>query len=294
MQNREEVREFLTSRRARVTPEQVGMPGGPGRRVPGLRRNEVAMLAGMSIEYYARVERGDLGGVSEGVLEAIAGALRLDDAERSHLFDLSRAANESPVRAARRPRAMKQIRPGIQLALDAVTAGPAFVRNGRMDVLAENALFRALYADMYDRPERPVNLARYTFLQTEQSERFYPDWSMAADINVGILRIEAGRNPHDKAMQDLIGELSTRSQEFRTRWGAHDVRNHANGDKYFHHPVVGDLFLTYEAMDLMSDTGLNFLIYTAQPGSPSEDSLKLLASWGATRQQAVPVSTEHA
>lgn len=284
MNNREEVRNFLVSRRAQVTPEQVGLPGGTNRRVPGLRRNEVALLAGVSVEYYSRVERGNLTGVSNSVLESITDALQLDVAERAHLMDLATAANESPIRTDRRSRGPKTLRPGVQLAVDAVTTGPAFVRNGRMDVLAENAMFRALYSDMYQRPERPVNLARYAFLHREQSEKFYPNWSMSADINVAILRTEAGRNPHDKGLQDLVGELSTRSDEFRVRWGAHNVRHHANGDKHFHHPVVGDLHLVYEAMELMADPGLNFLIYSAQPGSGSDDALKLLASWSAAHQ----------
>ncbi len=283
MDNKSEVRDFLTTRRARVTPEQVELPGGPGRRVPGLRRTEVAMLAGVSVEYYSRLERGDLGGVSEAVLEAIGSALLLDDAERSHLGDLARAANESPVRSRSRARSRPSgISRALQLALDSVTAGPAFVRNGRMDVLGENALFRALYSDLYALPDRPVNLARYVFLHRELAEAFYPSWSIAADINVAILRTEAGRDPHDKALHDLVGELSTRSDEFRARWGAHEVRHHASGNKSFRHPVVGDLELVYEAMEPMGQQGLNFLIYSAEPGSPTEERLRLLASWGAT------------
>jgi len=283
MDNKSEVRDFLTTRRARVTPEQVELPGGPGRRVPGLRRTEVAMLAGVSVEYYSRLERGDLGGVSEAVLEAIGSALLLDDAERSHLGDLARAANESPVRSRSRARSRPAgISRALQLALDSVTAGPAFVRNGRMDVLGENALFRALYSDLYALPDRPVNLARFVFLHRELAEAFYPSWSIAADINVAILRTEAGRDPHDKALHDLVGELSTRSDEFRARWGAHEVRHHASGNKSFRHPVVGDLELVYEAMEPMGQQGLNFLIYSAEPGSPTEERLRLLASWGAT------------
>jgi len=278
--NRAEVREFLMSRRSRLAPEQVNLPGGTNRRVPGLRRSEVAMLAGVSVEYYSRLERGTLAGASDTVLDAIATALLLDDAERAHLIDLSRTANESPIRAVTRP--TPQLRPGMQLALDAVTAGPAFLRNGRMDVLAENALFRALYSGLYALPERPVNLARFVFLHRELAEQFYPNWSMSADINVAILRTEAGRNPHDKALHDLIGELSTRSPEFRTRWGAHNVRHHASGEKVFRHPVVGELRMIYQAMEPMDQPGLNFLIYTAEAGTPTVDSLKLLASWAAT------------
>jgi len=289
MDTRSEARDFLTTRRARVTPDRVGLPGGPGRRVPGLRRSEVAMLAGVSVEYYSRLERGDLGGVSDTVLDAVGGALLLDDAERAHLADLARAANESPVRARSRSRARPAgVSRSMQLALDSVVSGPAFVRNGRMDVLGENALFRALYSDLYALPERPVNLARFVFLHRELSEAFYPSWSVAADINVGIIRTEAGRDPHDEALHELVGELSTRSDEFRRRWGAHDVRHHVSGGKEFRHPVVGDLELVYEAMEPMGQPGLNFLIYSAEPGSPTEERLRLLASWGASAAPTQP------
>ncbi|MBP1240860.1 transcriptional regulator with XRE-family HTH domain [Frigoribacterium sp. PvP120] len=277
-----EIRDFLTSRRARVRPEQVELPGGPGRRVPGLRRSEVALLAGVSVEYYTRLERGRLGGASAAVLDALGTALLLDDAERAHLADLARAARESPLAARRRPRPPSRVSRAMQLTLDSVTAGPAFLRNGRMDVLAENALFRALYSDLYALPERPVNLARFVFLHRDLAERFYPSWSVAADINVAILRTEAGRDPHDRALHDLVGELSTRSDAFRVRWGAHEVRHHVSGQKRFTHPVVGDLEMVYEAMEPMGQPGLNLLVYAAEPGSPTEERLRLLASWAAT------------
>lgn len=289
MDNRNEVREFLTSRRAHVRPEQVQLPGGPNRRVPGLRRSEVAMLAGVSVEYYSRLERGTLSGVSDTVLAAVSSALLLDDAERAHLTALSRAANESPLRTRRTT--PRKLRPSMQLVLDTVTAGPAFVRNGRMDVLAENALFRALYCDLYGMPERPVNLARYVFLHRERAEDFYPDWSQAADITVAILRTEAGRDPHDRELQDLVGELSTRSDEFRIRWGAHNVRHHVAGQKHFRHPVVGDLHLVYESMEPMDAPGLNLLIYSAEEGSATAERLRLLASWAATSPTVPPAGS---
>lgn len=283
-QLREQVREFLTSRRAKVTPDQVGLPGGTNRRVPGLRRTEAAALAGVSVEYYAKLERGDLSGASDSVLSAIADALRLDEAERAHLFDLARSSTGSPTRRRRRP-AAKALRPSVQWVLDSITGSPAFVRNARLDVLAENALFRGMYWDAYQLAERPLNLARLTFLHSDLSRRILPEWETSADINVEILRTEAGRNPHDRALQDLIGELCTRSDEFRVRWGAHNVRHHANGRKYFRHPLVGDLHLAYEAMEPMDEPGLNFLVYAAEPGSPTEESLRLLASWVATQEQ---------
>ena len=285
MDNRNEVREFLASRRAKVTPEQVGVATlGDQRRVPGLRRGEVAQLAGVSIEYYTRLERGNLAGVSDSVLDALAGALRLDEAERDHLFDLARTAARS---GARRPKQAlpKTVRPAVQRILDAMTAAPAFVRNGRLDIVAINALGEALYCTVYSSASRPVNLARFAFLDP-RATTLYPDWNDAANTTVALLRTEAGRNSFDKGLTDLVGELSTRSEEFRTRWAAHDVRLHRTGVKHFDHPVVGRLDLAFEAMELSADTGLTLTAYSAEPGSSSEDGLRLLASWSATNHRA--------
>ncbi|MFF2330691.1 MULTISPECIES: helix-turn-helix transcriptional regulator [unclassified Streptomyces] len=284
MDNREEVREFLTSRRAKITPEQAGLPSGSRRRVPGLRRSEVAALADMSVEYYAKLERGNLAGVSPTVLEAVARALQLDDAERAHLLLLVQAADGSDALTRPRRRTTRQWIPhrSLQWTLDAITAGPAFVRNGRMDVLAANQLARAFYHDVYASPQNQANLARFNFLDPA-SHRFYPDWDEAADMAVAILRTEAGRNPHDKDLHDLVGELSTRSDEFRTRWGAHNVRHHGTGTKRFHHPVVSELTLAYEGLEMAAEPGLTLTIYTAEPRSPSEEALRLLASWAATQ-----------
>ncbi len=286
MDNRAEVREFLVSRRARLTPGQAGLPAGANRRVPGLRRAEVAMLADVSIEYYSRVERGALAGVSDSVLEAIARALQLDEAERGHLFDLARAANNTSV-VRRRTRAARTgtVRPGLQAALDAIITCPALIRNGRMDLLATNLLGRAFYNDLYAMGDRVPNIARYTFLD-DTARSFYPDWEAAADVTVAILRAEAGRDPYDKELHDLIGELSTRCDEFRTRWGAHNVRRHGSGIKHFHHPIVGDLTFTYEGLEVTEDPGLQFLIYTTQPGTASEERIRLLSSWAADQTSA--------
>lgn len=283
--NRAEVREFLISRRAKITPRQAGLPAGSNRRVPGLRRSEVAALADVSIEYYSKLERGNLAGVSAGVLDAIARALDLDDAERAHLFDLAKAADGSGALERPRRRAAKQwkARPSLQWILDAVGEGPAFVRNGRLDLLAGNRLARAFYHDVYADPQRPPNLARFQFLD-RAAYRFYPDWEQAADITVAILRTEAGRNPHDKDLHDLIGELSTLSEEFRRRWGAHNVRHHGSGVKRFHHHVVGDLTLAYEGLEMVEEPGLTLTLYAAEPGSPSQQALRLLASWAATQE----------
>ncbi|MFF8565951.1 helix-turn-helix transcriptional regulator [Streptomyces albidoflavus] len=293
MDNRAEVREFLTSRRSRITPERAGLPAGPRRRVPGLRRSEVAALADVSVEYYAKLERGHLGGVSPAVLEAVARALQLDEAEREHLLNLARAADGSDALARPRRRATRQWTPhrSLQWTLDAVTGGPAFVRNGRMDVLAANPLARAFYADVYADPHNQANLARFNFLDPA-SRRFYPDWDLAADVAVAILRTEAGRNPHDKELHDLVGELSTRSDAFRTRWGAHNVRHHGTGTKRFHHPAVGALTLAYEGLEMATEPGLTLTVYTAEPGSPSDEGLRLLASWAAGQEAGTPSSPE--
>jgi transcriptional regulator with XRE-family HTH domain len=289
--NQDEVKEFLTTRRAKVRPEQVELPGGQNRRVPGLRRGEVAMLANVSIEYYSKLERGNLAGVSEAILDSIARALMLDDAEREHLMDLARIANASPTSRIRRSSRVVNIRPSLQIMLDAITGGPAFVRNGRLDILGANRIGRALYVDLYETQPYPVNLARFAFLDRNRSDLFYPDWDLAADQCVAILRTEAGRDPYNKDLQDLVGELSTRSPEFRAKWGAHDVRRHATGAKHFHHPIVGNLDLSFEGADLIADPGLSLLLYGAEPGSSTADALGLLASWAATRQQEETAAT---
>lgn len=287
MDNRSETRQFLVSRRARISPEQAGLTVyGGNRRVPGLRREEVAILAGVSVEYYTRLERGNLKGVSDSVLDALSRALRLDEAERTHLFDLARAAGTEPARAQRRT-PHQRVRPSIQAVLDAMTGAPAVVRNERLDILATNPLGRALYAPIFEDPARPANHARFAFLDPRSSD-FWVDWERAADDTVGILRAAAGRNPYDRALSDLVGELSTRSEEFRTRWAAHNVRLHRTGTKQIHHPVVGHLQLMYDTLQLPAETGLTMLVYTAEPASPTQDSLRLLASWAATQSQRAP------
>lgn len=241
------------------------------------------MIAGVSVEYYAKIERGNLAGVSDSVLEAIAKALRLDDAEHEYLIELARAAQgtAAPVRR-RKPRKWTP-RHSLLRTLESITIGPAFVRNGRMDILATNPLGAAFYDEVLDGPGRS-NLARYQFLD-DRAHDFYPDWEAAADVVVAILRTEAARDPRDKELHDLIGELSTQSDEFRTRWGKHNVRRHGSGTKHFHHHLVGEITLSYEGMELTSDPGLSFLIYTAEAGSPSQERLDLLASWAATDEQ---------
>jgi len=282
---RSEIREFLTSRRARITPAGAGLTSYGSRRVPGLRREEVAVLAGVSVPYYTRIERGEMHGVSDGVLEALARALQLDEAERAHLFDLARALR--PMSSPRRRRApRRRVRPSIRHVLDALTGAAAFVHNARLDNLAANQLGYALYSDMFARAADPgpVNSARYVFLDPGARD-FYVDWDGAAGDVVAVLRLAAGRDPDDRDLSDLVGELSTRSAEFRTRWAAHNVRLHDTGVKELHHAVVGDLTLTYNRTDLAADPGQMLTIWTAEPGSKSAEALSLLGSWAATRHQ---------
>jgi transcriptional regulator with XRE-family HTH domain len=286
---RAQIRAFLSTRRAKITPEEAGLPayGGSRRRVSGLRREEVALLAGISSEYYTRLERGYATGLSEGVIDGLAQALQLDEAERAHLLDLLRAA--ATTRPPRRRPAPKRVRATVQRVLDSMSGAPAFVVNGRLDILAANPLGRALFSPVFADPVKPPNNARFIFLDPHATE-FFRDWNKVANDSVALLRAEAGRDPHDKALSDLIGMLSTRSDEFRTRWAAHNVRIHTTGVKLFHHPVVGDLDLSFDSFPLASDPSQSLVTYTAEPGSPSQDALNLLASWAATPDGMEPSS----
>src|SRR3954454_24319975 len=285
----ENIAEFLATRRAKLAPEQVGLPSYGTRRVPGLRREEVASLAGVSADYYPRLERGQVSGVSELVLEALAVAVQLDEAERAHLFDLARAA--SPIAPKRSRPARTRVRPVVQRLLGQIEAA-AIVSSVHGDYLAANALGRALYAPVFESPEQPANSGRFTFLDPAARD-FYPDWERLASDLVASLRAQAGRNPYDRNLQDLIGELSTRSEEFRVRWAAHNVRFHRAGTKRLHHPVVGEIHLSYETLRLDADEGLRMALYTAEPGSASQQALALLGSWIATPDAAeTPLRSE--
>ena len=285
-EHRAQVRDFLISRRERITPDQAGLPAyGGNRRVKGLRREEVALLAGVSIDYYVRMERGNLTGASDAVLDGVATALQLDEAEREHLFALARAAGPSTTRR-RRP-AATSIRPVIQQVLDAITDAPAWVRNARHDILALNPLARALYAPVLESPvagatnKRPANTTRFLYLDPAARE-FFIDYDRMAQDAAAMLRLEAGRNPHDKDLITLVGELSTQSELFRRHWASQNVKFHRSGRKRLRHPAVGELDLNFEAMELPSEPELRLNIYTADPDTATADGLKLLASWAAT------------
>jgi MmyB-like transcription regulator ligand binding domain/Helix-turn-helix domain len=290
---RTEIRDFLSSRRARLTPEQTSLPAyGGNRRVTGLRREEVAMLAGVSVDYYVRMERGSLAGASDGVLEALADALQLDDAERAHLFALARQSGPASTRRKRPTSAT--VRPVVQQMLDAMTDAPAWVRNGRHDILAMNQLARALYAPVLADPRRPANTTRFVYLEPEAAEQFFVDYDRIAKDAAAMLRLEAGRNPRDQALIELVGELSTRSELFRRQWASQDVKFHRSGHKRLRHPVVGQLDLDFESMELASEPGLQLNVYTAAAGTPTADALKLLASWAASQEDLSTESTASA
>ncbi|GAA1674786.1 helix-turn-helix transcriptional regulator [Streptomyces yatensis] len=282
--NRSDIRDFLISRRAKLAPERVGLPTGRRRRVPGLRREEVAALAGVSTEWYTRLEKGHIGGVSEDVLEAVARALLLDEDERTYLLDLARAARPARRRSHRRKDVT--IPSPVQWMVDSMTMAPAFVRSGRLDIIASNALCRALYSPMFDSDTTGdrgcANFPRYFFLDPGSSD-FFVDWEEGARATVAVLRAEAGREPHDRALRELIGELSTLSSDFRTMWASHDVRIHHEGVKRLNHPEVGRLEMTFRSLELPLPQRAvhDLIIYAAEPGTASEDRLKLLASWTA-------------
>lgn len=240
------------------------------------------MLTGVSVDYYVRLERGNLAGASQSVLDALARTLRLDEAEREYLFDLARAA--APVRTAR-PIPAPSVRPAVLQILEAVSDAPAWVRNARHDILASNPMGRALYSPVFDDPRRPVNTTRFTYLNPA-ARQFWRDYDKIANDAAAMLRLEAGRNPHDPGLITLIGELSTQSEVFRQRWASRDVMHHRSGVKRIHHPVVGDLDLNFESLELPSEPGLVMNVYTAPAGSPTADALKVLASWAATQQTA--------
>jgi transcriptional regulator with XRE-family HTH domain len=278
---RAEIREFLSSRRARITPKQAGLPtyGGDRRRVPGLRREETALLVGVSPQYYVRLERGDATGVSESVIDGIAHALRLDDAERAHLLDLLRTAGAPAHGSKRRSAGTHRLRPTIQRLVDAMPTVPAVILSGRLDVVVANPLGRALFAPWYDTDDQ-VNNARLVFLDA-RATRFFREWETVANDTVALLRAEAGRDPYDRQLSDLVGELCSRSEDFRVRWAAHDVRIHSTGIKKLNHPLVGDLDLPFESLPLESGSTTSLVTYLPEPGSASHDALTLLASWNA-------------
>lgn len=281
MDHNAELRDFLRTRRARLSVDDVEIGGtGRTRRVPGLRREEVAQLAGVSVDYYSRLEQGRHLNVSDDVLDAVARALRLDDTERAYLFRIAKASRRPRRRA---PAPVQRVRPGVWRLLEKLDdVSPAFVFGRRMDVLAANKLARALIGDFDAMPPREGNLLRYTFLD-ESTRELFVEWEEVARDNVAILRLDAGRHPDDPLLVELVGELSVKSPEFRRWWADHNVRERTHGTKRYHHPLVGDITVNYESLALLADPDQTLCIYTAEAGSSSETALQLLANWTGDR-----------
>lgn len=282
MDNSKDIRDFLMSRRAKITPAQAGLPAfGGTRRVPGLKRDEVAMLAGVSTEYYSRLERGNLRGVSESVLDSVARTLQLDEAERVHLFDLAKAAAPSSAsRSGGARRTHMEVRPSTQRILDGMTGTPAYIRNSRWDIIAANRLCFTLYTGILSPDTLPQNLARFIFLNP-RSQDFFVEWDAVADDLAAAIRAQSGRSPGDRALNSLIGDLAAGSTEFSTRWARHNVRHHRSARKTLHNPLVGDIELTGDALELPGED-LTLIAYTAEPGSHAKEQLDFLASWNTT------------
>ncbi len=274
-----ELGDYLKARRARTRPETVGLPPATfNRRVPGLRREELAQLAGVSVDYYTRLEQGRHRRPSDSVIAAVATALGLDDAERAHLFDL---AKRDLGRRAAAP-GVQQVRPELLNLMEGLIDQPAFVLGRRTDVLASNPLARALITDWHAKAPRERNKVRWTLLDPEAKQR-YPDWQLVAPDVVGTLRLDAGRYPDDPLTRELVGELAMRSEEFRRWWADHRVYERSHGTKRMRHHVVGELEVHYEALNLPADPDQTLFIYTTRTGSASHDAMRLLASWSARR-----------
>jgi transcriptional regulator with XRE-family HTH domain/predicted transcriptional regulator len=273
-----ELGEFLRSCRSRLDPVDAGMPRTTRRRVPGLRREELAHLAGVSVDYYTRLEQGRSRTASPQILESLATALRLDDTEREHLFDLANRRPLQPRRSMTSP--IEQASPAVHQLLNTLDAVycPAFVLGRRTDVVASNPLARALIADFDAMPAKERNQARFVFLDPA-ARQLYVDWESVAADTAAMLRMDAGRHPEDPQLGELVGELAVRSEHFRAYWAERRVHERTEGTKSYHHPVVGDLTVTYQALALPGDGNQILFVYSSEPGSSSETALQLLATW---------------
>lgn len=285
-----ELGDFLRTRRARLSPEQVGVPvDGTPRRVPGLRREELAHLAGVSTDYYTRLEQGRHRNVSRSVLDAVARALRLDPVEHAYLVELARRRRQAERRTPPRP---QRVRPGLHRMLEALDAAtPAFIAGRGMQVLAMNRLARALITDFEALPYRERNMARFIFLD-ESARDLYPDWAAVAEDTAAGLRLDASRGCEDSAFCELIGELAVKSPEFRAAWARHNVLQKTHGTKRYRHPLVGDITVAYEAFSPRGESDQTLFVYTTEPGSPSETALQLLASLTADPDEATSETLE--
>jgi transcriptional regulator with XRE-family HTH domain len=272
--------DYLRARRALVSPADVGLPPTGRRRVPGLRREEVAELVGLSTDYYVRLEQGRADRPSDEVLDALSRALRLGSAERAHLYDLARPPRRAGATAAATGRG-DVLRSALRQVVEAIPTAPAVIMNDRNDVLAWNRLAAALIADFPNLVARERNMARRIFLDPD-ARQIHLDWDEAARTTVGILRMAAGRQPHDPELVHLVGELSLGSETFRKLWASHHVHEKTHGPKRFRHPTVGDVTLNYETFQVPGAAHHLLVIYTAPPGSPAEEALNFLGSFIAS------------
>ncbi len=279
--SKDDIREFLVSRRANVTPAQAGLRDLGERRVPGLRREEVAELAGVSPDYYTRLERGNIRGASESVLNAIARALQLNDVERAHLFDLARATTPAALHRDASRQGNPAVSTSVQRALDNLTT-PAVVVNAQQDLVAANLMGRALLWPHFEADE--PNLARFIFLDSRAHD-FYVDWPLACSLTAAMLRYQAGRDPLNSDLTALIGELSMRSPQFRKDWADQDVHEHRTGTKVYRHPAVGEVEVTYDVFAVPGEPSVSITTYTAEEGSETADKFALLSTWAATHSQ---------
>ncbi|MCF3166688.1 helix-turn-helix domain-containing protein [Streptomyces violaceoruber] len=278
LDRRAELSEFLRTRRAKLQPQDVGLPEfGRHRRVPGLRREELAQLAGVSVAYYTRLEQGNGRNVSVEVLDAIARALRLTDAEHAHLTHLARPARH---KKKRRPARAQRVRTGLLYLLESMEGIPAYVTGARSDILAWNPMAAAVFGDWGALPPGERNWARLVFLSPAYRDLFV-NWDSKASDMVSYLRLYAGCHPDDPELSALVGELSVKSEEFRRLWATHNVKEKGHGTKLVRHPLAGDLTLSYETLNLPDDEEQHLVTYHAEPGSASAEGLRLLASWGA-------------
>ncbi|WP_432007620.1 helix-turn-helix domain-containing protein [Streptomyces parvus] len=278
LDRRAELSEFLRTRRAKLQPQDVGLPEfGRARRVPGLRREELAQLAGVSVAYYTRLEQGNGRNVSAEVLDAIARALRLTDAEHAHLIHLARPARH---KKKRRPAKVQRVRTGLLYLLGSMEGIPAYVAGARSDILAWNPMAAAVFGDWAALPAAERNWARLVFLSPAYRDLFL-NWDSKASDMVSYLRLYAGSHADDPQLSALVGELSLKSEEFRRLWATHNVKEKGHGIKLLRHPLVGDLTLSYETLNLPDDEDQQLVTYHAEPGSESVQALRLLASWGA-------------
>ena len=282
LDRRAELGEFLRSRRARLDPEELGLRHlGGRRRVPGLRREELAQLAGVSVDHYVRLEQGRTLHFSDAVLDAVARALQLDDVERAHLHRLARPEQE----AEGAPTGWQEVRPGLRRLMEMSADVPAYVVGLGTDVLAWNALAAALITDFGALPRRHRNLARLIFLD-EGTRSLYADWRSKASDVVAYLRLDAGRHPGDPTIAALVGELSAASPDFRELWGEHRLKDKTHGRYVYRHPVVGELDLGFETLRLPDDPDQALIAHTVEAGSPSAAALRLLATWAAETARA--------